>query len=117
MKKTLPRASAANNKRNRIAEQCFHEIITAYTTDWRRLWPALFYYRNRAAPQAGLPCLFRYLPPQGGDVAAQFPDDFRQACQLVFHAHQQKPAQDHGETEILNKAEYFGHVHLQPHFP
>ena len=32
MKKTLLRASAANNKRSRIAEQCFRKTITVYKT-------------------------------------------------------------------------------------
>ena len=61
--------------------------------------------------------LIHYISPQGGDVAAQFPDDLRQACQFVLHTNQQEPAQHHGKTEIPDKAEYFGNVHLQPHFP
>lgn len=71
-----------------------------------------FRYRGK-----GFPLPLRPFSPQGGDIAAQFPDDCRQARQLVFHAHQQKPAQHHRETKILNKAEHFGNVHLQPHFP
>ena len=48
---------------------------------------------------------FHNVAADGGNVAAQFPDDFRQACQLVFHTHQQKPAQHHGKAEIYNEAE------------
>jgi hypothetical protein len=74
MKKTLPRASAANNRRNRIAEQCFHEIITAYTTDWRRLWPALFYYRNRMRGATGrLTLPFSVSPPAGRRCCSSVP--------------------------------------------
>ena len=53
------------------------------------------------------PLLLRRLAPQGGDVTAQLPDDFREAGQFVLHTHQQEPAQHHREPEILNYTSTF----------
>ena len=55
--------------------------------------------------------LFHNVAAHGGDVATQFPDDFRQACQFVFHTHQQEPAQYHGKAEVFNETENFRGIH------
>ena len=62
MKKTLLRASAANNTRNRIAEQCFHEIITVYLTVWRRLWPVFFVAVTACRRRQSYPAFFGVSP-------------------------------------------------------
>ena len=67
---------------------------------------------RRWQSQRLLVLLLRRFTPQGGNVTAQFPYYFRKTGQFVFHAHQQKPAQYHGEAKVFDKAEHFANFHL-----